>query len=63
MMAANGTVMSSSVGQPMYTDYYYENANGMDTKNCYGYLQATYTSDSGKEHPLGALLSAAIMHC
>lgn len=49
MMSANGTVMSSSVGSPMYTDYYYENANSMDTKNCYGYIQATYTSDGGEE--------------
>ena len=48
VMAANGTVMSSSVGTPMYTDYYYENSNGMDTKNCYGYIQATYTSDGGE---------------
>ena len=48
VMAANGTVMSSSVGSPMYTDYYYENSNGMDTKNCYGYIQATYTSDGGE---------------
>ena len=47
MLAANGTVMSSSVGKPEYVDYYYENANGMDTKSCYGFLQATYTSDGG----------------
>ena len=39
VMAANGTVQSSSVGTPMYTDYYYEQANGMDTKNCYGFIQ------------------------
>ena len=42
MMAANGSVMTSSLGQPMYTDYYYANANGMDTKNCYGYIQVRY---------------------
>ena len=51
MMAANGTVMSSSVGEPVYADYYYENANSMDTQKCYGYIQATYTSDGGADHP------------
>jgi hypothetical protein len=49
VMSANGTVMSSSVGQTTYIDYYYENANSMDTKNCYGYIQATYTSDGGED--------------
>ena len=40
MKAANGTVMSSLLGQPMtYTDYYYANANNLDTKNCYGFIQ------------------------
>jgi hypothetical protein len=63
VMAANGTVMSSSVGTPMTSDYYYADANGLDTQNCYGYLQATYTSDGGStnisHYPLDYLVDYA----
>ena len=46
--STNGSVSASSVsGSTTYADYYYQNANDLDTQNCYGYIQATYTSDGG----------------
>jgi len=63
VMLPNGTVQSSSLGKPMMTDYYYSTANGMDTKNCHGYIQATYTSDGGStnisHYPLDYLVDYA----
>lgn len=47
MNTSAGSVSASSVGSPRVVDYYYANANSMDTQNCYGYFQATYTSDGG----------------
>ena len=46
-MASTGTVSASSVSRPQYVDYYYTNANSLNTQMCYGYFQATYTSDGG----------------
>ena len=45
--ATSGSVSASSVGSQQYVDYYYENENSIDTQSCYGYIQATYTSDGG----------------
>ena len=47
-MASSGTVSASSVSRPQYVDYYYTNANSLNTQMCYGYFQATYTSDGGE---------------
>lgn len=30
-----------------YIDYHYNGTAPVDTDNCYGYFQATYTSDAG----------------
>lgn len=53
--ATSGTVKASSVGKPQYVDYYYENANSIDTQACYGFIQATYTADAGPQNPKKSL--------
>ena len=57
--STNGTVSANSVsGSKTYADYFYQNANSLDTQNCYGFFQATYTSDGGTARPLKARIAA-----
>ena len=57
--STNGSVSANSVsGSTTYADYYYQNANDLDTQNCYGYIQATYTSDGGAARLSEARLAA-----